>query len=870
MDKKVNFKQNSKNKLSPMMIQYLEIKEQYKDCILFFRLGDFYEMFNEDALLASSVLDLTLTGRDCGLEERAPMCGVPFHAADAYVAKLIEKGYKVAICEQVTQPGEGKGIVKRDIVRVVSPGTLIDNIMLTEDKNNYLVSAACMDGKIGVIWADVSTGEFNYIGLDEYETIKLNELLSRIVPSEIICNQEMLLKSVELSIVKYSTVCPFTIFDETAFDYDNALSIVNNKLNKESIKEICAIPVCVCAAGALLSYIEKTQKRSLGHFDNAVKEIENSFMTIDMNARKTLELIESTSGGKKGSLLWLMNKTKTSMGSRLLRTSIEMPLNDVDKINQRLDAVAEFVSTTRIREDVGIALKKISDIERLCGRISYGNITPKDCLALSYSLQALPILKDSLSECSTDLIRHLCENIFLFNDLATHISNVVAEDASNLIRDGGIIKNGFDAELDEYRRIKNGAKSILAEMELQEKEETGIKNLKIGFNKVFGYYIEVSKSQLSLVPYRYIRKQTIANGERFITEELKELEDKILRSEELALKRELFLYDELVAQLKEYVKEILHTAKAVAQVDFLLSMAEVSKENNYVRPQMTSQAKNINIIEGRHPVVEKIISEPFVPNDTYLDADSRIMLITGPNMAGKSIYMRQVALIVIMAHIGCFVPAKSAEISITDKIFTRVGASDDLNTGRSTFMVEMSEVASILNGATDKSLVLLDEIGRGTSTYDGLSIAWAIMEYFSKNYKSNVLFSTHYHELTELEGILDGVKNYKLTVREYKNTIIFLRKLLRGSANRSFGIEVAAIAGLPDDIILRSKEILKKLTNADILNQSKVSSGNQLSIFDSSKSNEIIAILKDLNLDEISPRNAYDILADLKEKAVLE
>ncbi len=854
--------------LSPMMRQYLEIKEQYKDCILFFRLGDFYEMFFEDAITVSSALELTLTGRDCGLEERAPMCGVPFHAADTYISRLIGLGYKVAICEQITQPGEGKGIVKRDIVRVVTPGTLVDNIMLTEDKNNFLVCAANAFGKIGVAWTDISTGEFNYIDFDEYDSIKLNELLSRISPSEIICNQDMLAKSLELSIVKYGGVCPFTVFDETAFDYENAHRVVKSKLNEESLIELAKSKICVCAGGALLSYVERTQKRSLEHFGRANKEIENSYMTVDYNARRTLELTESMSGGRKGSLLWLINKTRTSMGGRLLRSVIEMPLNDPKVINERLDSVEELFSSARLREDVAASLKKISDIERICGRISYGNISPKDCLSLAYSLEMLPLLKTALKDCSTELIKKSADGIKQFDALAKLINSAVDENAPALLREGGVIKTGYDKELDDYRKIKNNAKSLLAEMELSEKEETGIKNLKIGFNKVFGYYIEVTKTQLSLVPYRYMRKQTIANGERFITEELKELEDRILHSEELALKRELMLYELLVSRLKEYVMDLLDTAKSVALIDVLLSMAEVSKANGYVKPIISNQEGKVEILEGRHPVVEKIISDAFVPNDTHLGKDGRIMLITGPNMAGKSIYMRQVALIVIMAHMGCFVPAAKAEIAITDKIFTRVGASDDLNTGRSTFMVEMSEVASILRGATDKSLILLDEIGRGTSTYDGLSIAWAIMEYLSDRYKSNILFSTHYHELTELEGVLDGVRNYKLTVKEVKNTIIFLRKLLRGSANRSFGIEVAGLAGLPQEIISRAKEILKKLTQADIVQQSKLSAGNQLSMFGSNKAGEIISILSELNLDDITPRNAYDILADLKEKAV--
>lgn len=854
--------------LSPMMQQYLKTKEEYKDCLLFYRLGDFYEMFYEDAVTASRELDLTLTGKDCGLSERAPMCGVPFHAVNTYLARLIEKGYKVAICEQMTDPKETKGLVQRDVVRVVTPGTVIEETLLKEDKNNFIVSLCWDKDAVGIAWSDISTGEFNFALYDGQIYVKLNDILSRIDPKEIICNQAMAVESQNLSIVKYGKVCPFTMYFEEAYDFDYALKKISNQFSKESLKNLTEKPVCVKAAGALLEYIEKTQKRALRHLDSAFFEKETRFMTLEAGARKTLELTETADGKKYGSLLWLIDNTSTGMGKRLLRKWIEQPDIDAQIINSKLDSVEELKNNIITCDTLKEKLKKVHDVERLAGRLAYGNLSPKDCIALYQSLLCIPELKALLNDIQTPYLIALNNELNPLHHVTDLLKRGILTEPANSLREGRVINDGFDKDLDELRAIGDNSKEYLAKLEVREKELTNIRNLKIGFNKVFGYYIEVSNSQKDLVPYRYIRKQTVATGERFITEELKVLEEKILHAEEKAAAREVALYNEIVKKLLKNVTDLLKVAKCVAHVDCIVSHASVSYKYNYVKPIIHDELRHIKIIEGRHAVVEKILkNDTFVPNDTFIDDDeNKIALITGPNMAGKSIYMRQVAIITILAHIGCFVPAKTAEIAITDKIFTRVGASDDLSTGRSTFMVEMTEVSSILQNATDKSLLLLDEIGRGTSTYDGLSIAWAILEYLSQNFKAKTLFSTHYHELTELEGSVPGLKNYKLTVKEFNNTILFLRKVMRGSANRSFGIEVAGIAGLPNNVIQRSKEILKKLESSDIVRKSQMATMQQISIFGNSKLSEIEKILQELDMDAVSPRAALDILTDLKEK----
>lgn len=854
--------------LSPMMQQYMKIKEQYKDTLVFYRLGDFYEMFFDDAVIASRELELTLTGRDCGLKERAPMCGVPFHAVESYIAKLLEKGYKVAICEQTTKPGEQKGIVERKIIREVTPGTKIDSEMLVDNINNYLMSIYLSGGSAGVSWVDISTGEFNHVQLDAQVSLNLNELLSRVSPSEIICNAEMFARSAELSIVKFGGVCPFTAFDENAFEYENALACV--KENLKDWKTLSDKKLCVCSSGALLEYLKRTQKRTLKHISKSVLEKSEDFMGIDASARKTLELVSSYGESRnRGSLYWFLNHTVTGMGARLMRQWIEKPCRNMNEINARLDAVEYLKNNPEPTVSLRDNLALIRDIERIAGRASYGNISPKDCRCLGDSLVAL---KSAVSVCLTyikdPLISRLANGIADFSELADLLCSAIEASPSSLVRDGGVIADGFDKELDEYRNIHTNSKSLLKKIEENERASTGIKNLKISYNRVFGYYIEVSKSQLNLVPYRYIRRQTLTNGERFVTEELKDIESKILNAEEYAKAREVYLFEKIVAKINEYVESILEGSKSVAYLDCLVSHAEVAGYSGYVKPKIGDDVKEIRISEGRHCVVEKLLdNESFVPNDTFLDGnDNRTMLITGPNMAGKSIYMRQVAIIVIMAHIGCFVPAKSAEICPVDKIFTRVGASDDLSTGRSTFMVEMSEVANILENATDQSLLLLDEIGRGTATFDGLSIAWAIIDYITSHLKAKTLFSTHYHELTELEGVYEGLKNYKMTVREFHGNIIFTRRLLRGSANKSFGIEVAGLAGLPESVLTKAKELLKKLESSDIARKEKENNNYQLSIFTDNSNSEIISILKEIDMDDLTPRKAFDILYDIKEK----
>ena len=858
--------------ISPMMQQYLKTKEEYKDCILFYRLGDFYEMFFEDAITVSEALDLTLTGKDCGMEKRAPMCGIPYHAVDTYLPRLIEKGFKVAICEQISDPKESKGLVLRDVVRIVTPGTIIDDGFLKEDKNNFIAGVCLHDGTVGIAWSDISTGECNYALCEEHNNVTLNDLLSRIDPKEIICNEAMAVESINLSVVRFNKVCPFTVFDDNAFKYENAEKTVNARLPKALVAKMTESPVCIMALGALLAYIEKTQKRELRHLNHASDINEAKHMIIDSSARKTLELTESADGKKVGSLLWLIDNTATGMGKRLLRKLIEQPDIDSALINERLDCVEELKNDIIICDQIEEKLKSIHDMERLTGRLSYGNMSPKDCVALCNSLEVIPTLKSLIGTLKSPYMQSMNARLLTLDSEYAMLKHGISESPNNSIKDGGVIKDGFDKELDELRDVSRNSKSLLAKLEANERELTKIKNLKIGFNKVFGNYIEVANSQKELVPYRYVRKQTVASGERYITEELKLLEDKILNCEALSITREAFLYANIMKELGKSIDDLLLAASLIANIDCIVSHALTSYKNNFVKPIINGSLAQIKIREGKHPVVEKLLkNDSFVPNDTLLDeSENRIALITGPNMAGKSVYMRQVAIITIMAHIGCFVPAKSAEIAITDRIFTRVGASDDMSTGRSTFMVEMSEVSNILRNVTERSLLLLDEIGRGTSTYDGLSIAWSIIEFLAKNTTAKVLFSTHYHELTELETSVYGLKNYKLTVKEIDGSVIFLRKLMRGSANRSFGIEVASIAGLPESVVSRAKELLKSLEKNDMLNTAQTSNGKQISFFDNSKLSEVKQILSELNLDDISPRAAFDILSDLKEKVELD
>ena len=854
--------------LSPMMQQYVQTKEQYKDAILLYRLGDFYEMFFEDAVTASKALDLTLTGKDCGLTERAPMCGIPYHALDGYLQKLIEQGFKVAICEQITEPKKGVKLVEREVVRVVTPGTLIDSSLLDDKKNNYMMCAFYKNGVVGVSYTDISTGE---IFLTEEDLNGFNDLLVRVRPSEIICNLDMYEFSNNLIAAKLQIIPSFSVKEDSYFDFNNNHKILINQMGAKNLIGFSDKELAIISAGALISYLIETQKRSLNHINTCVYVNDTQFMALDSNTRRNLELTETIKDRKKrGSLLWLLDKTQTSMGARTLRTYIEQPLYDEKLINQRLNGVEELVKNIMVRDSLTNLLGNVYDIERLCGKVSYGNLTPKDCVALKNSLGLLPKIKEVITPFKSTIIKNICKDIYDYSQIYTMLDNAIIENPPFVLKDGGYIKKGYSKELDDINNISTVGKTWLATLEATEKEQTGIKNLKIGYNSVFGYYIEIPKSQNELVPFRYQRKQTIANAERYITEELKEMENKILHAEEQKIALENKLFNEIRQTLLENVTAMQKTARQIAVLDALLSLATVACERNYCKPTISGDVNQIEIVNGRHPVVEALLKdEDFVPNDTLLNnSDNRTMIITGPNMAGKSTYMRQVALITLMAHIGSFVPAQKAVIALTDKIFTRVGASDDLAFGQSTFMVEMSEVSNILKQATNNSLIVLDEVGRGTSTFDGLSIAWSVMEYLSKTLKAKTLFATHYHELTDLEGILDGVKNYRINVKEFNDTIIFLRKIVRGGANKSFGIEVAKLAGLPEDVITRAKEILHSLEENDINKNSSLTQINNTAQNNkkSKINNEVIAILKDINVDNLTPLNAFDIILQLTDK----
>ena len=853
-----------------MMKHYLAVKEKYPDCIIFYRLGDFYEMFFEDAVEASKVLDLTLTGKSCGLEQRAPMCGVPFHAVDQYIAKLVENGYKVAICEQLTEPKKGQ-LVKRDVVRVVTPGILMDEAMLDSQKNNYIV---CLDVtgennlKIGMACCDVSTGEFRLQEIDDEKNKALESLdaiLTSIFPSEIFCNENGLKEIGNLTFLKTRSVAYIGKFDDNLFDETKSMQLLKEQF-KDDNSDLSGLSAGVVAGGALVSYMKETQKRGLEQINEIKVIAQNCYLQIDNATRRNLELTETIRDHKKrGSLLSVIDHTSTCMGGRLLRNWISSPLQNEIEINNRLDAIEDITQNMIIREEMKKLLQNISDIERIAGRIAYGNFNPKDALSLKTTASKLPDLHKMLSNFSSKKLAGFCNNFDELGDIFELLEKTISEEAPSLVREGNVIKAGYSKELDEYKNAKEMATSWLSELEAKERELTGIKNLRVSYNKVFGFFIEVNKSLSGLVPYRYQRKQTVANNERYITEELKMIEEKVENAKDNAQKLEIELFGKIRDYLLENIKRIQNVSKILAEIDCLMSGAIIAVKNNYCRPIINKNIKHIKIEAGRHPVVEDINrNETFVANDTFLNNDTdRAMIITGPNMAGKSTYMRQVALIVLMAHVGLFVPAKSAEISITDKIFTRIGASDDVAFGQSTFMVEMVEVANILKNATEKSLALLDEIGRGTSTFDGLSIAWAVMEHISKNMKMKTLFSTHYHELTELENVLPGVKNYRITVKEFNDEVIFLRKIVRGGANKSFGIAVAKLAGLPGEVISRAKEISKSLELADINHkiETPVRDTN-----DVQKNKNIISILKDIDMNTVSPMSAFEILSDLIEK----
>ena len=855
--------------LSPMMKHYLEMKEKYPDTILFYRLGDFYEMFFEDAEIVSKELELTLTGKDCGLEKRAPMCGLPHHAANTYIARLIGAGYKVAICEQLSDPKASKGLVQRDVVQIVTPGTVIENDVLDAKRNNFLMCVFAGKNAIGVCYSDISTGLVEATVLKGNERLKLlDDVLARVKPSEILCNLNFKLDSNNLSAVKLGYVPAFYPKDEI-FEYSKAKSLV---LKQFAVNNLSALGIqeekeVVTAVGAVLSYFEETQKRLISNIKKLSVVQDDRYVHLDILARKNLELVQSNSlNSKKGSLLWLLDKTKTPMGGRLLKSFIDQPLRDEVEINSRLDAVEELFSDLILRNSLFDSIDGFSDIERKCSKISAGTITPKECLSLADTLSKLPEIKRILESCSSKLLHGAGEKITLLSDIQKVIFDAIDPEAPANLKDGGYIKSTYNDELYALRNAGEYGKQWLAEYERDQKEKTGIKNLKTGYNRVFGYYIEVTNTGLSMVPDTYIRKQTTTNSERFITPELKEMEYKILNSKEQAIELESKLYAELKNYLSSYILEFSEIASAVALADCMLSFADVSVEHGYSRPAVSSNFNHIKIEAGRHPVVEAMLEKiDFSPNDTLLDEnENRTMLITGPNMAGKSTYMRQVAIITLMAHMGCFVPAKNAEISIIDRVFTRVGASDDLAFGQSTFMVEMSEVSNIINNATDKSLIILDEVGRGTSTYDGMSIASAIIEYLSSHLHAKTLFSTHYHELTDMEGRIDGVKNYRVMVKEWDGNIVFLHKIARGSANRSFGIEVAKLAGLPNELISRAKEILIEREN----DEPAIVKNNMDSVKVETNANvaEIINVLKDTDMNNISPLMAFGTLQNLVDK----
>ena len=864
---------------SPMMQHYLETKKQYKDCVLFYRLGDFYEMFFEDAEIVSRELELTLTGKDCGQEKRAPMSGIPYHAADSYIAKLIEKGYKVAICEQVEDPKQAKGIVKREVIRVVTPGTVIESNLLEEKKNNYIMAIYKSGLYFGISVCDISTGEFLATQIVEHNNFaRLLDEISRYSPAEIIVSDMMFNSKTEIEKIKERFETYISKESEESFDGEYELlsgmyNIIDDK--NEKIKNLSDKKLAIYAINALLKYLEDTQKTSLDHINTIKIYNTTRYMALDINARRNLEITEKMRDkSKKGTLLWVLDKTSTSMGGRLLRRWLNDPLIDRKEINDRLDAVEELKDSIILRGDVVDALKKVYDIERLAGKISYGNANGRDMISLKNSVKQLPEIKKVLSTTGAGLLKEIYENIDTLNDIYEIIEKSIVDEPPIGVKDGGIIKIGYDPEIDKLKLATTEGKKWILELEAKEREQTGIKGLKVGFNKVFGYFIEVTKSNLSMVPDRYVRKQTLTNCERYITEELKNLENQILGAEERVVTLEYNAFCEIRSSIEKQIQRIQKTATLVSTLDVLVSFATVAEDMNYVKPEVDNGGV-IDIKEGRHPVIEKMISNSnFVPNDTYLDEEgNRLAIITGPNMAGKSTYMRQVALITLMAQVGSFVPASYAKIGVVDKIFTRVGASDDLSMGQSTFMVEMMEVATILKEATKNSLVILDEIGRGTSTYDGLSIAWAVAEFIADKEKcgAKTLFATHYHELTELENKVEGVKNYSIAVKEKGEDIIFLRKIVDGGTDESYGVHVARLAGVPQVVTKKANEILQSLERRNVLNNKiikqtpKKESADQIDMYNY-KIAEVAHEIDRIDFNQLTPIDALNTLVKIKEK----
>ena len=876
------------NELTPMMKQYMQTKEEYKDCILFYRLGDFYEMFFDDALTASKELEITLTGKNCGLEERAPMCGIPYHAVDSYLNRLVSKGYKVAICEQVEDPKTAKGIVKREVIRVVTPGTNLDTQGLDETKNNYIMCIVYMADRYGLSVADVTTGEYLVKELDSQT--KLMDELYKFMPSEIVCNEAFYMSGLDLDDLKNRL--HMAIYSLEAWYFDDALcrETLQEHFKVASLEGIglSDYECGMIASGALLKYLEETQKNSLSHMSRLTRYATGNYMVLDSATRRNLELVETLrEKQKRGSLLWVLDKTKTAMGARTLRKYVEQPLIDKKSIVKRLDAVAELKDNAICREEIREYLNPVYDLERLVGKITYQSANPRDLIAFQSSLSMLPSVKCILKDMESDLLKEIYEELDPLEELCDLVGRAIQEEPPLAMKEGGIIKDGYNEEVDRLRKAKSEGKNWLADLETKEREKTGIKNLRIRYNKVFGYYLEVTNSFKDLVPDYYTRKQTLANAERYIIPELKELEDTILGAEDKLCALEYELYCEVRNTIAAELTRIQRTAKAVAKLDVIASLALVAERNNYVRPKINEKGV-IDIRDGRHPVVEKMIpNDMFIANDTYLDdKKQRISIITGPNMAGKSTYMRQAALIVLMAQLGSFVPASSANIGLVDRIFTRVGASDDLASGQSTFMVEMNEVANILRNATSKSLLILDEIGRGTSTFDGLSIAWAVVEYISnsKLLGAKTLFATHYHELTELEGKISNVNNYCIAVKEKGDDIVFLRKIVKGGADKSYGIQVAKLAGVPDPVINRAKEIVEELVTADITGkvkdiavqgsetkkktQKKLDEVDltQFSLFDTVKDDDVLNELKELDISHMTPMDAMNKLYQLQNK----
>lgn len=874
--------------LSPMMAQYMETKKQYSDCILFYRLGDFYEMFFDDALTASRELEITLTGKECGLEERAPMCGVPYHAVDSYLSRLVQKGYKVAIAEQMEDPKLAKGLVKREVIRVVTPGTITSAQALDETKNNYLMGIVYLADKMGVSVADITTGDFL---VTEVSTDRaLFDEINKFSPAEVICNDAFSMSGISLEDLKDRYHFTVSALDSHFFQDDSCRRVLREHFKVGSLEGLglgdydCG----VIAAGAVLQYLYETQKSTLDHLTTIVPYATGNYMVLDSSTRRNLELLETMrEKQKRGSLLWVLDKTRTAMGARLLRTWIEQPLISREDILKRQNAIEELNLNYISREELGEYLNPVYDLERLIGRISYKTANPRDLLAFRNSIAMVPHIKRLLGEFTSDALKELEQELDPLEDLEDLITRAIVEEPPIAVREGGMIRDGYNEEADRLRHAKTEGKTWLAELEARERESTGIKNLKVKYNKVFGYYFEVTNSFKDLVPEYFIRKQTLTNAERYTTDELKNLEDVILGAEDKLFSLEYDLFCGVRDAIAAEVVRIQKTARAIAAVDVFVSLSVVATRSNYVKPQINEKG-TIQIKGGRHPVVEKMMRDDmFVANDTILDnSRNRISIITGPNMAGKSTYMRQTALIVLMAQIGSFVPADQANIGICDRIFTRVGASDDLASGQSTFMVEMTEVANILRNATRNSLLILDEIGRGTSTFDGLSIAWAVVEHISNTrlLGAKTLFATHYHELTELEGLMSGVTNYCIAVKEQGDDIVFLRKIVKGGADKSYGIQVAKLAGVPDSVISRAKELVEQLVDSDLTARTReIAEGNapaghkpvpkpddvemsQLTLFDTVREDDIIEELKNLELGNMTPIDALNTLYRMQTK----